>query len=281
MSAAAAAALAPRTVTLPTGVTLPYVERGRADGTPVIFLHGVTDSWRSFEHVLPLLPESIRAIAVTQRGHGDASRPAEYTYTAMANDVVQLMDALRISSAVLVGHSMGSLIAQSVAIDHPDRTRGLVLVAGLHTVKGHPEVEAMWQSVLATLADPVDPAFVRGFQESTVANPLPAGQMDTFVAESLKVPARVWQALFRELLEADFSAELSRITAPTLIMAAGKDGFSRREERDALATRIARAVVRDYPEAGHAIHWESPATLAREVAAFVATLPARAESSQR
>ena len=56
-------------------VRLPYVEQGDPDGTPVLLLHGITDSQRSWEPVLPLLPESIRAIAVTMRGHGDAERP--------------------------------------------------------------------------------------------------------------------------------------------------------------------------------------------------------------
>ena len=80
---------------LATGVTLEYVERGDPDGTPVIFLHGVTDSWRSFEHVLPHLPPSIRAIAITQRGHGDSSRPdAGYAYGDFAADVAALLDAV-------------------------------------------------------------------------------------------------------------------------------------------------------------------------------------------
>ena len=84
-------------LTLATGVTLEYVERGDPNGTPVIFLHGVTDSWRSFEHVLPHLPPSIRAIAITQRGHGD-SKPARqgYAYGDIAADVAAFMDALRI-----------------------------------------------------------------------------------------------------------------------------------------------------------------------------------------
>ena len=52
-------------------VRLPYAEQGDPDGTPVLFLHGITDSQRSWEPVLPLLPESIRAIAVIQVDHGD------------------------------------------------------------------------------------------------------------------------------------------------------------------------------------------------------------------
>src|SRR5262245_45048593 len=65
-----------RSVKLPSGIKLQYVEQGNGDGVPLVFLHGYTDSWRSFERVLPHLPESIRAFALTQRGHGDADRPA-------------------------------------------------------------------------------------------------------------------------------------------------------------------------------------------------------------
>lgn len=61
---------------LPGGVVLDAVLRGDPAGTPLVFLHGVTDSWRSFEPVLPHLPDSIRTVAVSQRGHGDSGRPA-------------------------------------------------------------------------------------------------------------------------------------------------------------------------------------------------------------
>ena len=60
---------------LSTGVELAYVEQGDPAGVPVIFLHGITDSWHSFEPVLPHLPETIHAFALSQRGHGEADRP--------------------------------------------------------------------------------------------------------------------------------------------------------------------------------------------------------------
>lgn len=274
MSDAAAPALAVKSATLANGIVLPYVEHGPATGTPVIFLHGVTDSWRSFESLLPELPPSIRAIAVTQRGHGEASRPATYRYTDMAGDVAAFMDALHLPSAVLVGHSMGSVVALRAAIDHPRRVRGLVLLGGFPTITGHAAVQEMWDTTLKALADPVDPAFVRAFQESTVATPIAAARMDTFVAESLKVPARVWQATFTEFLTADFSRELGRITVPALVVAGGKDTFSRRAERDALLAAIPGARALDYPELGHAMHWERPGAIAADIARFVGRLPA-------
>ena len=269
MSAAVVTAMAVARLTLATGVTLEYVERGDRTGTPVVFLHGVTDSWRSFEPMLPHLPASIRAIAVTQRGHGGSSRPEDYRYVDFSADVAALLDALDIRSAVVVGHSMGSLVAQRFAIDHPERTAGLVLLGAMPTIKGHPDVQALWDGALATLADPVDPALAREFQVSTLAQPIAPALLDTYVAESLKVPARVWKATFREFLDSDFSSEIGRISAPTLVIAADKDAFSRRQERDALVAGIRGAVATDYVGAGHAMHWEEPARVARDVAGFV------------
>jgi non-heme chloroperoxidase len=275
VSAAVVTAMTVARLPLATGVTLEYVERGDPKGAPVIFLHGVTDSWRSFDPMLPHLPASIRAIAVTQRGHGGSSRPDTYRYTDFSADVAALLDALDIRSAVIVGHSMGSLVAQRFAIDHPDRTAGLVLLGALPTIKGHPDVQALWDAALATLTDPVDPALAREFQVSTLAQPIAPALLDTFVAESLKVPARVWKATFREFLDTDFSPEIARVAAPTLVIWADQDGFSRRQERDALAAGIRGAVVKDYHGAGHAMHWEEPARVARDVAEFVTGLADR------
>jgi non-heme chloroperoxidase len=114
-----------KTVSLGAGLDLEYVERGSRGRLPVVFLHGVTDSWGSFEGVLARLPESIHAYAVSQRGHGNSSRPANgYRIEDMAGDLLLFLNALEIERAVIVGHSMGSFVAQRFAIDHPGRTGG-------------------------------------------------------------------------------------------------------------------------------------------------------------
>src|SRR3712207_1329643 len=102
-----------KTVALPAGVTLPYVEQGDPAGVPVLLLHGYTDSWRSWEPVLPSLPGSVRAVAPTQRGHGDAGRPASgYGPHDFAADLAAFVDALGLGPAVVAGTSMGSIVAQ-------------------------------------------------------------------------------------------------------------------------------------------------------------------------
>jgi len=191
-------------------VQLCYAEQGDASELPVLLLHGATDSWRSFERVLPHLPDSIRAIAVTQRGHGESSRPeGGYRTSDFAADLVALMDALDLETAVIAGHCMGGSVAQRFALDYPERTQGLVLAGTFPTMRGNRDVQELWNSYVSTMTDPVDRGFVVRFQEGTLAQSLPEGFFETVIHESLKVPARVWKAVFAGLLQEDFSSELA------------------------------------------------------------------------
>src|SRR3712207_493180 len=89
-----------KSVALPNRVKLQYVEQGDPSGIPVVLLHGVTDSWRSFEPVFPHLPESIHAFALTQRGHGDSERPGSgYRPPDLAADLAAFMDVLDLGQA--------------------------------------------------------------------------------------------------------------------------------------------------------------------------------------
>lgn len=264
------------TIRLPGGLTLPCAEHGDPGGTPVLLLHGYTDSWRSFEAVLPHLPRTIRAIAPTLRGHGRAAKPASgYTMRDFAEDVVVLMDVLGLARAVLAGHSMGTLIAQRLAADHPGRVAGLVLAAAFADMRGNREIEALWTETVATLEDPVPEDFVWAFQSGTCAQPVPVGLIETAVQESLRVPARVWREALLGQIEADLQDGRRRITAPTLLLWGARDSLVPRADQDRLRAEIQGAQLVVWREAGHAPHWEEPERFAHELAAFVAELAAR------
>ncbi|MBE7549979.1 MAG: alpha/beta hydrolase [Anaerolineales bacterium] len=254
-------------VKLSSGVELPYVEQGDPAGVPVIFLHGITDSWHSFEPVLPHLPGSVHVFALSQRGHGDADCPETgYHPRDFAADLAAFMDALELGPAVIAGHSMGSTIAQRFALDYPGCTRGLVLIGSCPTFRGNAGLVELWEVAVSQLEDPIDPDFVREFQESTLAQPVPPAFLDTVVQESLKLPARVWRAvLLQALLEADFSVELGKITAPTLIVWGDQDGLVSRHEQEALLAAIAGSQLVVYRGAGHA---EEPERFAADLVAF-------------
>ena len=262
-----------KTVALPNGVDLQYAEQGRRDGIPVVLLHGITDSWRSFEPVLAHLPDSLHAFAVTQRGHGDASRPPSgYRVEDFAADVGLFMDALGIDSAVLGGHSMGSVVAQRFAIDRPERVRALVLIGAVATLQGNAPVEELWDAAVSKLADPIDRGFVLDFQRSTIAQEVPLDFLEAVVDESLKVPARVWRAAFGALLEADLTPALGKIAAPTLVLWGDTDVIASASQQARLAKGITGAELRIYAGAGHAPHWEEPDRVGADLAAFAAAL---------
>jgi non-heme chloroperoxidase len=248
-------------------VRLEYAEQG--SGLPVIFLHGYTDSWRSFESVLRHLPASLRAIAITQRGHGDSEQPAAgFRASDFAADLAAFMDDLGIDHAILVGHSTGAHIAQRFAIENPHRALGLVLIGAYATMRNNPAVQDLWTSAVSTLTDPVDPTFVASFQLSTLARPVSAEWLDMVVAESRKVPAWIWRDTCAGILQDDSTEELEQIVAETLILWGDKDGLCSRAEQDVLTAGIRRSRLAVYRNGGHGLHWEEPARVAADLVAF-------------
>jgi non-heme chloroperoxidase len=255
-------------VALSTGVTLPYVEQGDPMGVPVILLHGPTDSWRSFEILLAQLPASVRAFALSQRGHGDADRPeGGYRPEDFAGDVVAFMDAVGLEAAVLAGHSGAGFTARRVALDHPDRVLGLVLIAAPHSLRGNPAFRELLQTV-SELTDPVDPDFVRKFARSTVTQPVSSAFLETAIAECCKVPARVWQATLSGLLEGDVLPTRESASVPALLIWGDRDEICPRSEQQALMAAIPGASLATYHGAGHSPHWQQPERSAADIAAF-------------
>lgn len=259
-----------RSIELPDGLRLRYLEHGRADGVPVVLLHGITDSEVSFEPLLGRLPPAIRALALTQRGHGESDRPsAGYRTRDFAADVVAFVQALRLPPVVLVGHSMGATNAMRVAIDRPDLVRGLVLIGAFASYRASEAVVDFFRTEIEPLPDPVPPALARAFQESTLARPIDPAFLDRMVGESLKVPAPVWREAFAALFDDDVLPELGRIVAPTRLVWGARDAFATRRDQDRLFAALRKASLAEYSEAGHAVHWEQPDRVAAELRTFV------------
>jgi non-heme chloroperoxidase len=255
---------------LSTGVRLHYAEQGDPRGEAIIFLHGYSDSWFSFSRVLPLLSPSYHAFAITQRGHGDSDKPeCCYTLDDYAADVDAFMDALGIEEATVVGHSGGSFIAQRVALDYPHRVSRFVLIGSATTLLNNEGLRELGKEMLA-LEDPVPPEFVREFQESTIYYPVPEEFFETVVSESLKLPARVWRDYWEGVvLTTDLAARLDEIDVPTLILGGEQDALFGHEEQERLAAAIHGATLKVYPETGHAVHWERPEWVVRDLEEFM------------
>ena len=259
---------------LPGGLEISYTEQGDRTGPALIILHGYTDSFRGSSRLMAHLPDWLRTIAITLRGHGDSTKTiSTYRTDEHARDVAAVMDALALNRAVIAGHSMGSMIAQRFAADFKERTAGLVLLGAFRTLRGHPVGEALWHETISQLVDPVAPEMVRAFQTSTIEKPVPAAFLEMVIEESLKVPAFVWRAAARSWLEEDLAGVTENIAAPTLVLWGDRDGVASHEEQVALASTL-RAELHVLRGIGHALHWEDPETVASLITRF-------AQSAQR
>ena len=113
------------------GIRLHIASAG--EGLPVVFCHGFPGLWYSWRNQLePVAAAGFRAIAVDQRGYGRSDRPvdpAEYDANQVMDDMIGLLDALGAEKAVFVGHDFGAQQVCNLAVRHPDRVAGVVIMA--------------------------------------------------------------------------------------------------------------------------------------------------------
>jgi pimeloyl-ACP methyl ester carboxylesterase len=239
-------------VRLATGITMAYFEAGAPAGETLLFLHGLTDSSRSFqlmiEHLTRLRPD-LRLVAVDQRGHGASSMPAHercrslpedcFGAAQLAADALALLDGLGVKQATVVGHSMGSIVAQELALTHPERISRIVL---LGTSPGGSDnravsdflisglVEGPWKRALEAKGlkfpegvyelTPIDadPEAERWMADNWVTEPLadPAF-LAAIVHETARVKLGTWIGATRALMKRDNRKRLEGLTVPAFI----------------------------------------------------------------
>ena len=184
-----------------------------------------------------------------------------------ASDVLAFMDAMNLKQATIVGHSIGSFVAQHVAALAPERVTKLVLVASATTVRNHTVLEL--QREIDKLADHVPESFARDFQLSTAYQPLPPEFLQGVVKQSLKTPARVWREVMAEMVSPDANVELKKIKTPTLILWGDKETIFPRSEQELLVSALKNSTLKVYADTGHAPHWERPEWFARDLQDFI------------
>ena len=260
---------------LATGIRIRYAEAGDPSAEPIIMLHGYSDSWYSFSPIMPLLESRYRLLALDQRGHGASEQPVSgYGLRDLAEDVVAFMDEMKIGRATIVGHSMGSLVAQQLGLIAPERIERLVLIGSGTDFEQMNDLDA-FAEIVNGLTDPVSLEFIRGFQESTIHHPVPKEFLDSAIGESTRLSARVWKALLHGMLATPPADGLGEKGIPTLLIWGENDSVFPKANRDALAERLPAAERIDYEDTGHATHWERPEQFAEDLDDFIRRTPAR------
>src|ERR1700732_1372677 len=221
------------------GISIHYAIYGQ--GTPVIFLHGGlanTDYWGN--QVAPVAAHHT-VILMDSRGHGRSTRDARpYGYDLMADDVVALMDTLKIARADIVGWSDGGILGIDLAMRHKDKV-GKVFAFAANTVTSGVKdgVEN----------NPTFAAFIeRAGHESTASSATPK-EYDAFVAQISKMWASQpnWT-----------DAQLKAITASVLVVDGDHDEAIKREHTEYIAATIPRAGLLILPSASHFAFLQDP-----------------------
>ncbi len=254
------------------GGRLSYVVEG--SGQPLLLVAGLGGVGAFWDAVTPELAELIPVVRHDHRGTGKSSiERIAYSIEQMASDVLALMDHLGIVTAHYVGHSTGGAIGQCLALDHGSRIDRLVLSGSW------PSPDAYFKALFAARADLLGIGGAMQYLRSTalLLNPPwwirdhPAlVEIDEATAAARLPNPEVLQARIAAILRHDRSAELHRITAPTLVIGARDDMVTPAYFSEALGRAIAGATTVILPDGGHTFPVTRAGRFAAIVGAFLA-----------
>lgn len=237
-------------------------------GRPFLLVHGFTGAKEDFADHVPCFARHSEAITFDLRGHGESGHPSDrsaYSFDLLVADALAVADAYGADRFVLLGHSMGGMVARRIVLEHPDRVAGLVL---MDTAPGKPQgIDADMAEVAAQLALEDGMAELRVLLDA--ANPL-GSEADQRVRAHrpgyIEFGARKWAAtepaayasLLREIVRQPDQLDAMRaIACPTLVIVGEQDEPFFDDAR-AMADAIDGAELLVVPEAGHSPQFENP-----------------------
>jgi 3-oxoadipate enol-lactonase len=240
------------------GIRLYYELHGPEDGEVLVLSNGVLMSTASWAYQTPVLSQHYRLLLYDCRGMWQSDHPpGPYSMAQHADDLAGLLDALGIEAAHIGGTSYGAEVSMVFALNYPARTRSLIVTSAVShldpLLRGLADI---WISA-ARAHDPdllYRVVYPLTFSEAWIA----ANQATLDLAreryETLDFDALL--ELFLCFSRLDITAELRRITAPTLVVAGELDALKSRKYSDILAREIPNAEYALIPQAGHAAMWE-------------------------
>jgi pimeloyl-ACP methyl ester carboxylesterase len=204
-----------------------YAACGDATTTPVVLLHQTPRSWREYQAVLPLIGAHRRAIAVDTAGFGASDPvPRGAGIEAWAEAVLELLDALAIGRAHVVGHHTGGVIAVELAARAPDRIASLVLSATPYTDAGFRRIRAERPAIDAVAPSDDGSHLAALWQKRQAFYPRSRPELlQAFVADALQASGDV-EAGHRAVASYRMEDRIGSLRAPVLLVHASDDPFA-------------------------------------------------------
>jgi pimeloyl-ACP methyl ester carboxylesterase len=267
-----------------------HFTEGPAAGPTLLLLHGVTRCWRDWEPILPALTNEWRVVALDHRGHGGSGRAASYLVTDYVADAVRFVREEMAAPLVILGHSLGAMVAAAVAAEVPEFVRAVVLEDPPFHTMGDRIAATAWQAQFTGMREVAR----RGGSIDELADglaeirlPAPGGTFrrlgDLRDRASLRWSAdcltHLDPAVLTPVIEGrwldgyDVVQILARIRCPALLLqgdsAAG--GVMTDADSDEVVQALSSCQRVRFPGIGHQLHRDSPEAVLRALQDF--TLP--------
>lgn len=223
-----------------------------------VCLHGLADAAEVWSAVAPALAARGRVVTLDQRAHGESDAPpGPYSREDLAADVVRVLDRLGIERAIVVGHSMGGIVAMTAALRNPERVAALVLLGSASQAS---ERVAGWYERIATAAETDG---LEGIRRAIF------GERSR---RALRGDARGLASFTRCLksLNADpLTPKLAALRCPTLVLVGENDPMGAAAS-SIIAGQVPAATLETVPGRGHWLHVECPEVVVAAIDRFLA-----------
>jgi pimeloyl-ACP methyl ester carboxylesterase len=270
-----------------TGELEIHYEEAGAGPNAFVLVHGNFASWRWWKPIFERLPAGYHAYAPDLRGCGQTAgaSPAEgYDIQRLADDLLELVEALGLRSFHLVGHSLGGAVALQFALAHPERVRSLTLVApapatGLAAMRSggsaslilrafNPEYGATTAVLHSTCRFHHALGTNRLMLRGALARMMPSARMDgpefeALLADAARLSADAVVGFLQALHRWNVADELGTLRVPTLILAGGRDELVPRAALEEMARLLPRGRLKVWPDVGHSAQVERPDAFVR------------------
>lgn len=265
-------------VELESGITMAYIEMGNPEGEPLVLLHGMTDSSRSWSTIVEYFADDYHLYIPDQRGHGDTDKPdmKKYDRSVFSWDIACFMDAMGLEKASVMGHSMGSFNTQAFAMDYPERVDKIILESTRMVGTNSEDPNGAYSEY-----DPDSPLnagksesaivtwdFIEWWYYNTI--PVPEVFHQMVMADCYHYPLETWQVQFPASYQARI---LSNNDIDVLVLYGGLDFLINPSTQDTVKQQMTDAGVNyqhiTFTNRGHNLHWEEPEQISKDVKAFL------------
>jgi 3-oxoadipate enol-lactonase len=245
-------------------------------GPAILCLHSLAGSLRMWDGVATGLRQRMRVVRFDARGHGRSTGNGSFSVERNADDALAVVDALGLSSCVVMGISMGGQTAIRAALQRPGMARGLIIANS--SAGGNPMAAELLTRATNRVREIGYERFAAEYVASRMARANAPGY-ESYLNDALRLDAEGYLGAYRSILSQDLGPLLHGVHAPTLVIGSSHDISTPLAATQRLCDGINQARHHVIEAAGHFSCMDQPGKFLREVENFVNVLPAAASQS--